>query len=618
VNASLRAPTPILIGVSGHRDLRPEDREALCAAIDTFFARVSARFPHSDLLVLTGLASGADQLVAERANARGCGFVAVLPMPLEAYREDFAPAEREAFEDLLARATAVVELPYGGAHSAATLREDRAARTGQYARLGAYLVANSTILLALWNGKPADAEGGTGDVVAIASGVDERAGPAPYVYQIVTPRARDASTTEAPFTAKPLPPDDPSLDVLEGIDEWNREASALARAAALAAAGSGAHADSEIAPTADAGPRAQAAGAPRAPAEADSHATASAASSAPADADAVRGPEGFAFDGRAVECAFAYADQLAGRDQAKTQRAIDTVYWSALVAGSALVPYGDLGEFFTGYPTIYYSLSLIFLVATLFSIATVLRLHRADVQSSFHDYRALAEGLRVQAAFLEAGLAEDVSERYAAKHRAELAWIRRALAAQYLIARLAPGADAEGPSWKRISDVQSSWVDAQRSYFQRASARNGAAARRLGAWALGWFRISVGAGSLLAIDGALQFGRLPGLASLLHLGTLDVKSVLLALLAWSALLAALAKGRSQLRGYHVQAERYRAMGAVFSAASERLKRLLDTRGDGDLERAAATIAELGEEALAENSEWLLSQRDRPLELVWTG
>ncbi len=561
----LRGPTPLVIGISGHRDLRAQDVAALSAAVDTFFARVRERFPNSTPLLLSGLAAGADQLVAERAAAHGIDYVAVLPMPLDAYREDFATEGRAAFEAALAGAGSVLELPFEGDHSAASLRGNGSARAAQYGALGHFLAANSMILLALWDGRPVAAEGGTSHVVALAETQNphgDRTRPRAYVYHIVTPRASHPQTVTPAFAAEPFTPGDPALAALDDVDLWNREAAALAR---------------ELGETVES-----------------------------------------AFDERLYERAFELADALAARDQEKTNRAIDTVYWSALIAGTALVPYGNLGDYFTGFQRAFYSLPIVFLCSTVVSVATVFRLHRAEVQTRFHDYRALAEGLRVQKAFLNAGIAVDASERYLEKHRAELTWIRRTIAAAFLVTRISRAGATSEPAWTRVADAERSWIEAQRAYFARAAARNAAAARRANVWALCWFRVSVAAGFLMALDGAVRFAGAPGLGIAFGHGELDCKSLSLSLLAWAALLAALAKSRSNLRGFGVSAERYRAMERVFAAASEKLAAMLETRRDEDLARAVAAIVDLGEEALAENSEWLLSQRARPLELVWTG
>ena len=53
------------------------------------------------------------------------------------------------------------------------------------------------------------------------------------------------------------------------------------------------------------------------------------------------------------------------------------------------------------------------------------------------------------------------------------------------------------------------------------------------------------------------------------------------------------------------------MSVLFDHACRRLDELLAA---GDLAEAEALVPELGKEALAENGDWLLLHRDRPMEV----
>ena len=103
-------PLPLVIGVTGHRDLRDEDIALLKTAVEVVFDRLeefinpdrpfdrmrrmvwSTAGKHAGatpMIVLTSLAEGADQLVAQVALERGLQLVAPLPLPTEEYRRDF-------------------------------------------------------------------------------------------------------------------------------------------------------------------------------------------------------------------------------------------------------------------------------------------------------------------------------------------------------------------------------------------------------------------------------------------------------------------------------------------------------------------------------------------------
>ena len=66
---------PVVVGVTGHRVLRGEDRSALRQAVRTELKKLQALCPHSPLVLLTSLAEGADllRLVRDRSLPSGPG-----------------------------------------------------------------------------------------------------------------------------------------------------------------------------------------------------------------------------------------------------------------------------------------------------------------------------------------------------------------------------------------------------------------------------------------------------------------------------------------------------------------------------------------------------------------
>jgi hypothetical protein len=114
--------------------------------------------PADEVTLLSPLASGADQLVAELALVRGIPLHVPLPYPLERYIADFKVGkEREQFYSLYERATHsyVPEL-------ALKQQEDALG----YFAVGAYVAQKSHLLFALWNGKKApEKTGGTAHIL---------------------------------------------------------------------------------------------------------------------------------------------------------------------------------------------------------------------------------------------------------------------------------------------------------------------------------------------------------------------------------------------------------------------------------------------------------------------
>ena len=155
----------LAIGVTGHRRLADEARVAakIDAALDDIVKQAAGEGSEGDapaprLCVVSPLAEGADRLVARRVLAReGAALEAVLPMDEVDYSADFkTEASRLEFRDLLARARAVHWM------SRAASREEA------YAAAGRYVVDHCDVLIAVWDGRPANGPGGTADIVAYA------------------------------------------------------------------------------------------------------------------------------------------------------------------------------------------------------------------------------------------------------------------------------------------------------------------------------------------------------------------------------------------------------------------------------------------------------------------
>jgi hypothetical protein len=165
------------IGISGHRDLSTVDEIELRRWLDQVFGDVAAGLqsvqnrPDAEqvfapgppvMAVVSALAEGADRLCADIALRRGFELRAPLPFAEAEYKRDF-PSSLTAFDSLIkyARDTGgVIEL-------------DGNPQTGDprnraYMAAGEFVVHNCDLLIALWNGEPAQGYGGTGDVVAYA------------------------------------------------------------------------------------------------------------------------------------------------------------------------------------------------------------------------------------------------------------------------------------------------------------------------------------------------------------------------------------------------------------------------------------------------------------------
>ena len=184
-------PIPFVVGVTGHRDLRPNDIPALENAVRSVFNELGSRMPSTPLLLLSGLAEGADQLVARVALSCGVQVTAVLPMPAPLYRSTLEEPARQSFDELLAQASVVIDLPLGDA-TEEQLAVSADTRVDRYDTLGVFLATHSQALIALWDGVPSDKRGGTAQVVRYmlegVLGASEGKPPAGPVYHVRTTR----------------------------------------------------------------------------------------------------------------------------------------------------------------------------------------------------------------------------------------------------------------------------------------------------------------------------------------------------------------------------------------------------------------------------------------------
>ena len=195
---------PFVIATTGHRNIAPEAKDAVEIAVRSVlrgFADEHALL-QTPLTLLSALAEGADQLVAQCALDLGIAVFAVLPLPFEEYSRTMSVTGAASMQQLLTRCSLVVSLP--AAVTEPDFSED-ARQAEAYRRLGYFLAESCQMLLALWDGSAAEKVGGTAEVVeAVLSGWvqvgPERRFREPQtgvVYQVVTPRAAGGQTDRA-------------------------------------------------------------------------------------------------------------------------------------------------------------------------------------------------------------------------------------------------------------------------------------------------------------------------------------------------------------------------------------------------------------------------------------
>src|SRR5262245_35462879 len=103
MEAETPAYVPVIVGISGKRDLNGKEDWAR-ERLDASLAAIEACFPNSPLVLLTGLAAGADTIAAEAALAhRRWDVVGLLPFDRTLFLEDFplGSSERARLEAIL-------------------------------------------------------------------------------------------------------------------------------------------------------------------------------------------------------------------------------------------------------------------------------------------------------------------------------------------------------------------------------------------------------------------------------------------------------------------------------------------------------------------------------------
>lgn len=141
------------IGITGHSNLSTESVPLVREALST----VLASYDDGDLVGLSCLARGADQIFAEVVLEIGGKLEVVLPSV--DYREaKVKPYNLDQFDDLLMRSTLVRYMPHKNAGRQA------------YEDANEAILDGIDRLIAVWDGRPSGGKGGTGDAVLAARG----------------------------------------------------------------------------------------------------------------------------------------------------------------------------------------------------------------------------------------------------------------------------------------------------------------------------------------------------------------------------------------------------------------------------------------------------------------
>jgi hypothetical protein len=553
---------PLVIGVTGHRDLVLEEYGAIKDRVREFFRALQRDYPRLPLLIVTPLAEGADRLAAEVAHELGIPTVVLLPMPRQIYQSDFSGDSLVEFHSLMAQSE-VVELPLLEGVSRDTVANPGLQRDQQYAQLGAYLAAHSHILLAIWDGKLSTAPGGTGHVIQfhqhdvidiLAEGqrrtpIDFSEDESDLVFHIVCSRQEDG----APLA--PLQPGETYWCTRDDITPRTRFMPERYRVVFERMS----EFSADLSKTMDESGFEQLL---------DSQQLARCSPGS-----------------REIAELFAKVDHLAQRYQKFAMLSLRATFAFMVLAGLCFIVYADMPE------------QELMIYPYLLFVVAVLLMSYVDRSRGWHrkkvDYRVLAEGLRVQFFWSLGGVLMENPSRFShdsflKRQDLELGWIRNIMR----FAGRSADASAHNQSEADLDLVVDAWVQNQLTYYDHKTRDSAYRHRRTSVLGYASYLLLLAVALILAF---FQWDIVP-----------PWSNVLVALMGLLPLIATLRQNYAHKTAEHELILQFSYTHRIFSNAL----RLLE--GAANVVEKREILRALGEAQLDENGQWLLRQRERPL------
>lgn len=563
---------PIIVGVTGHRDLCGDEAEILSQKIRDVFQLLRKAYPDTPLLLLTPLAEGADRLAAKVALSEQIDYIAPLPLPKEEYLKDFpTQALKDEFYTLLEKAKGHFELPILEGNTRENIADYGFHRDRQYALVGAYIARHCHILIALWDGKVLDKVGGTSQVVRFRLEGDMKDLPDKYKTPInpldlpdIGPVYHIKASRESGIKLSPLEkgyitiqyPGQPEQHELKSLlseslkllNTFNQDVKNHSHRLSKEILDSQEHL-------------------------------------VPEEIQQRLSPPF-----RKMLAVYGEANILARYFQDRTRSAMKRILGMSLLM---VLSYGLYSAW-----KIPFCIGIYF-ISFLLACWQFTRVEKQAYPSKSLDFRALAEGLRVQIFWLLGGLDNDgTAEYYLRKHRGELDWIRRGIRALCV------------HNWvndrQSIALVKQHWVEHQKDYFEKAARDNQDWLYSKKKWADRLFCAGLIAAGLLL--GSSISGQLAGFSAFFQKSPV-LHDIVIILIGFLPALGAVLRAYAQKRGYDAHAKQYAYMAGLFKRAWDELEKYKN-----DETNSREILRELGKAALEENSEWVLLHRERTLEI----
>jgi hypothetical protein len=563
----------MIVGITGHRDIFVEDEAELRRLISDQLQALQREFSNTPLLLLSGLAEGADRLVVQVAIELDIAFSAVLPMPQEEYCNDFETVEsKQEFTQLLKSAKWVETLP-SSANSNTSTRNDC------YEHLGVYLARYSHVLMALWDGDSTEKAGGTSQVVRyFLSGIPPTFSP--NIGSLVFPsygkvihfstRRSTQSSLSKEVNVSVLWPDiysnnKPEISIklqenwqatLKQIDDFNSDVKQFYNSTGNI-------------------------------------------NKIKESLSYLLGKD-FQFDSldkqaQSIAKLFAISDSMSQAAQVKRHADFLRLIILALIVIVCEQAYG-----------VFVKWSLLAITISVGVLACLFYQHiqKQRLEFKYLDYRALAEALRIQFFWHISGVSANVADHFLRDQQDELEWIRLVIQSQEL-----PVSPRLTTRKLQLDFIQERWIKDQRNYFIGDNLSN-----------KGKYILNKQKNDELAFKMRLSFifGIIVVSATLIfHLTIFDslpadwrdyVLNSFIATYGVLFWIVPTIKLYSEFQSYDEQSKRYLRIGNYYALCEKQLLRII--QGNSDI-KANDLLVEMGRQALIENSDWLQLHRQRP-------
>lgn len=570
-NQILTKMLPVTVGIVGHREIATSDVDRVRDQIRQILLAYRQQAPSTPILLLTAMAEGADQIAAEVAfGIEGVIVVAVLPMHSSEYEKDFdSEAKVATYRQLVDRSFAVIQTRdfyERGDEAEASMEwrndtaDSRTARDEAYRDCGRFISQQSHVLIAVWDGEVSSMDVGTSDTVShrlnattsftSKNEIDHLWPQENGVLLHILAKKNDAATTER-FRKSNSGSNEISV-LTENFESrsWAVE-------------------------------------------EQD---------------DAVSKFE-------LLNTLIASHRERSGLNPNLTTTMMNVVDGEATslqhrfkLQVSSMLTLGVLSLFMvdlqhdlsSAYP---YFTTLFVVVVTAY---IWFRFVKGTLKDRFYQFRALAEGLRVQSVWLECGVDQDASNEYL-RGIPDVLWIPRAMRTSRLMDMIQAGLRSENGrvSAENASLSAKRWVESQVQYFGGTSKAKGAVAESRERYEL-LEKVSltgVGVALLcLLLDG---WRLLPGLSPLAD-GVIRGEQLILHL---SLSISAASAAYSQLMAYREIERQYEISFRIFKQGLELLQSVQPFEAP-EREHVQFVVTQIGVEALRETGTWLALKRDR--------